>query len=242
MVHTPPPTPSQPNRQRFLALAALGFLVVPVARAQTVETSGPTVSTTQVVSIGTGILLGVVPSIFDINTSPPSCAPCDPSMVPAFDRWMIREYQPAWGTASDFALIALLAGTWIDLGTRDDGLRYLAASAEAAAWTFGITQITKAVVGRLRPVLYTQNAEEAAKELDNKRSFPSGHTSMAFSFATSYWQMSPNESGFKRWLTMGGAMAVGTFRVAAAKHFPSDVVAGAALGTGVAVVVHEVRF
>jgi membrane-associated phospholipid phosphatase len=35
---------------------------------------------------------------------------------------------------------------------------------------------------------------------------------------------------------------VGALRVAAAKHFPSDVLAGAVLGSGVALAVHHIRF
>ena len=44
------------------------------------------------------------------------------------------------------------------------------------------------------------------------------------------------------WLAMAGAVGVGVLRMAAAKHYPSDVLAGLAAGTAAAFVVHTVKF
>jgi membrane-associated phospholipid phosphatase len=44
------------------------------------------------------------------------------------------------------------------------------------------------------------------------------------------------------WLAFGVATGVGVSRVAAGKHFPSDVFAGAVLGTASGLVVYQLKF
>ena len=65
-------------------------------------------------------------------------------------------------------------------------------------------------------------------------SFPSGHATTAFATALllAFWY--PRQSG----LFIGLAVLVGLSRVALGAHFPSDVLAGAVLGSGVALAVH----
>ena len=67
-------------------------------------------------------------------------------------------------------------------------------------------------------------------------SFPSGHSAIAFSMATSVSLSVP------RWYVVGPAMtwatATALARVWHGMHYPSDIVVGAALGSGVAIVVH----
>ncbi len=78
------------------------------------------------------------------------------------------------------------------------------------ALTFGI----KKAVGRQRP------------DGTNSRSFPSGHTSQAFMFATIYSHYNPGAT-IPAYLAAG---FIGASRLDKNKHFLSDVVAGAALG------------
>src|SRR5207249_2003094 len=61
---------------------------------------------------------------------------------------------------------------------------------DALAITLAATNWSKALVHRSRPVLYTSGAAAAATVRDNRMSFPSGHTSMAFAAATSYLVLS----------------------------------------------------
>ena len=65
-------------------------------------------------------------------------------------------------------------------------------------------------------------------------SFPSGHATTAFATALllAFWY--PRQAG----LFIGLAVLVGLSRVMLGAHFPSDVLAGAVLGSGVALVVH----
>jgi hypothetical protein len=101
----------------------------------------------------------------------------------------------------------------------------LAASLIASAM---ITPAISTVVGRERPT-----AEQGAFEFRpfNGRSFPSGHATQAFAvasvIATSYDQAWVKVASY-------GAAAVGAYaRIRRGKHFPSDVVAGAMIGTAV---------
>jgi len=75
-----------------------------------------------------------------------------------------------------------------------------------------------------------------AGDPDNQRSFPSSHTTVAFAAATAYVVVSGREHLRHRTRTAlllyGGALATGVLRVEAGQHFPTDVVAGAALGSG----------
>jgi membrane-associated phospholipid phosphatase len=196
----------------------------------------------QTASVLGGISLAVVPRVFDINTAPPSCAPCDSLDVPPIDRWVIATERRGWDIASTVGELGIAAGTWIEMYRRPDGVRHVAASFEAAAWTFGIGQLSKAIIDRNRPILYTEDAVEAALEVDSHRSMPSGHTSISFALATSYWLSMDHKKGLGRWWPIIAAAGVGAMRMAAARHFTTDVLLGAALGTGTAIVIHEIRF
>lgn len=195
--------------------------------------------------VWSSVLAGAVaatPIALSINDGAPGCAPCPLRGVPSFDRWTIRPPVDAWSLASDALLVGLGGGVVADLARGHDGWRRSAAAIESAAWAFALTQVTKAVVARKRPVLYTEGAAAAAGNVDAQRSFPSGHTSVAFAIATTYWLDGAGRRTALHWLALGGAAAIGGARVAAAQHFPSDVFAGAFLGAGTALLVHEIRF
>ena len=111
-----------------------------------------------------------------------------------------------------------------------------------------ITAIAKGTVGRARPVAAPGDPDvfSPGRGFTNASlaSFPSGHTSAAFATATVLArELGANHPGHE-WLVssllFGGATFVGFSRVYERQHWPSDVVAGAALGslTGYEVVAH----
>jgi membrane-associated phospholipid phosphatase len=187
----------------------------------------------------------VAPHLFSINDRPPGCAPCDRQAVPWLDRWAIAEPRDVVDAASTVLVLLLDAGETVELG-RTGPAHYaeLAYVAESAGWALGATEMIKAVVARKRPVLYTAGAADAAGDLDAQRSWPSAHAAVAAALATGYW-LAPRERpapAWRRWAVVGAAATVGALRVAAGRHFPSDVVGGAALGVVSAVTVRAVRF
>lgn len=108
---------------------------------------------------------------------------------------------------------------------------------EATMWTTGVTNFTKALIRRPRPLMYN-NQVSMAQKLDSPfTSFFSGHTSDTFCnavfVATVFSDMYPRSPW--RFVVWGASMAVasttGAMRFVAGKHFPSDILTGAVVGS-----------
>ena len=249
-----PPFPSLPNAMHIckpktkgpvfaflITLSATAIGVVPLS-GQTADTTPWKVSSAQFASAGGGMSLSLVPRIFSINRGLPTCAPCDPATLPGIDRWAVSRERAAWNVASSVGGFGLMTGTWYELYKLPNGTKHLAASVEAAAWNFGVTRLAKAAFNRNRPVLYTEDGIEAQGSLTSHRSMYSGHTSTSFVLATSYVLSMSHKNGLDRFWPLIAAAGVGAMRVAAGKHFPTDVLVGAVMGSGTAIVLHQIRF
>lgn len=109
--------------------------------------------------------------------------------------------------------------------------------ANTATWTYAMTEWLKVGIRRERPVLYTDDAVAAASVRSNQMSMPGGHTALAFAAATSYFVISGRQHLAHRTrntlLLYAGAIGVASLRVVAGKHFPTDCIAGAAIGSGI---------
>src|SRR5216117_2286866 len=170
----------------------------------------------------------------------PSCAPCDPASLPGVDRWALRPVSATAATASNLVLVGVAASAAF-LSVHDragaQARGNAAVLANSVAWTAATTEWLKVIVRRKRPVLYTGDATAAAADKENQESLPSGHASVAFAAATSYWVLARRERLPHRTrntiFLYAGAAGVAALRVAAGKHFPTDVLAGAALGSAV---------
>jgi membrane-associated phospholipid phosphatase len=233
----------KPRRKRAILLAGT-VLAAPAGLHAQVPDSIPAVTIRDAVSAGVASVLLITPSATGWGTGLPNCAPCDRADVPVFDRWTIGPFNSGWQLASNIGILALAGFVTADLARRQDGARTVTAL-EAGLWAAGLTEVIKAAVGRPRPVMYTADAVAAAGNTGNARGFPSGHTSVAFAFATTYWLARKDldgSPGVLGWLAFGVAAGVGVSRVAAGKHFPSDVLAGAVLGTVSGLVVYKIKF
>ena len=107
----------------------------------------------------------------------------------------------------------------------------------SAALTSGITLILKYSVDRDRPFV---TYPDITKKTDvNSPSFPSGHTSSAFSTATSL------SLEYPKWYIIVPSFAwagtVGYSRMHLGVHYPSDVLAGAVIGAGSAWIAYVVN-
>lgn len=118
-----------------------------------------------------------------------------------------------------------------DKNFQKDGLEGLA----TFAITTGTTLALKNMIKRPRP--YERYSDIYPDHLEDGRSFPSGHTSVAFGVATS---LSINH---KQWYVVvpayTWATAVGYSRLYLGQHHPTDIVGGAIVGAGSALLSHK---
>ncbi len=131
-------------------------------------------------------------------------------------------------------LTLLVSGyTRSDVDTWDDGVR--ASIALGSAMTF--TYIMKYTIDRQRP--YDKHPDIIPFSRDFTASFPSGHTTSAFATATTLSILKPE------WYVIipayGYAVLVGYSRMHLGMHYPSDIVIGALVGTGFAILSHKLN-
>lgn len=198
-----------------------------------------------VLIIGGALLLAtILPDVVGPELPYARCAPCDSTRVPtwAIDRIAVGPYRAVWSDLSWFTLIGTMGGALMLVGEGDDGipasndrdpdnisLMYVGLTTAAA------TTWLKILFHRPRPIRYTDEAMQYAGR-DNGRSFPSGHAAGAFAMAAGATALlSMRDSARLRLpviaLLFTGATATSVLRVAAHRHFPTDVLAGAILGT-----------
>lgn len=121
------------------------------------------------------------------------------------------------------------ASEWITVGTMYTETMLLA---------YGLKELGKLCVNRTRPYMYDSDYPTSGiDDGDWCKSFPSGHTTLAFAGATFtsyvFCTMFP-DSNMKTPVIAASyslALATAVFRVAGGNHFMTDVIAGAAIGT-----------
>ncbi len=194
-------------------------------------------------SIATGgmLLVSGLSQLEANKLTPPSCRWCEPTR---FDRW--ARHQLRWtdvktaGLASTVLVVAVPAGTALTLGlaARAEGAsgreveEDLLVVTEAASAAVLLTQAAKFATARVRPDAWAGSGHVTA---DGRMSFWGGHSAFAFSVAAGATQVARlrGRPGW-RWLALAsfaGAAATGWLRVAADRHWTTDVLAGAAVGT-----------
>jgi membrane-associated phospholipid phosphatase len=111
---------------------------------------------------------------------------------------------------------------------------------EAVLISSGVTGLLKGVLGRARPFVTSDTLAHDFKfgggfGNADRQSFPSGHTTTAFAAASAVTsevqRMWPKYTWYAAPVLYGGATLVGLSRMYHNKHWASDVVLGAAVGT-----------
>lgn len=165
--------------------------------------------------------------------------------LPRIDRFATAFYRPSVATLSDWLAVASVAVPAMCL--RSDYVRQRLPTlgliaAEGALWTSGLTLFTKGLTQRARPYMYNGTVSVVEKmTADGRRSFFSGHVAMAayatFAGASLYSQVYPDRPA--KWVIWAAAAllpaATAWGRVAAGKHFLTDVAAGYAVGASLGV-------
>ncbi|WP_394846776.1 phosphatase PAP2 family protein [Pendulispora brunnea] len=181
-----------------------------------------------------------------------ACAPnCDRSRINGFDRAAAGLYDPTWSVVGDIATAATLIGPLVVIVVDEglaNGLRDDLVVAEAMLVTSALQVSLSYAVARPRPRVYNDDAPlDERTDANAARSFFSGH--VADTVATSvaalrtFQRLGKPALGWAVFsVGLAGSGVVGVARVASGAHFPSDVIAGAAIGTGIGILlpaIHE---
>jgi membrane-associated phospholipid phosphatase len=160
-------------------------------------------------------------------------------------RWSSREKAHEWSSVALALSLVVPAGAFAAArGGFGDGFgEEMLLVVESSAVSLALTQGTKYLFRRERPWAHAGDPPrgEHLGSRDASLSFVSGHASVAFALAVSTGSLaSLRGDGGKEWVWATGltlAAASGYLRIAADRHYFTDVVAGAALGATVGWVV-----
>jgi membrane-associated phospholipid phosphatase len=234
---------------RAAALAALLATAVPIAAAAEPRPLRHDPATDGAIA-ATAAVLYLSSELAKQTLAPSSCRLCEPNGFDAGARdTLVWERGDRARHASD-ALAALVPAGMLAhqllaaRGAGDTGAGWVDALIviETAALAMDLNQLVKFSVGRQRPfVRYGNSPEGAARapEADDNLSFYSGHTTFTFAVAAAAGTVS-DLRGYRSapWVWgvgMGLAAATGYLRIAADRHYLTDVLVGAALGTAAGV-------
>jgi membrane-associated phospholipid phosphatase len=166
----------------------------------------------------------------------------DRANVNSFDRPAIA--QPGVPDRYANALVLTLMAAPLGLAISTPGSRQswtvAAMYGEVLLVNMGLGELLNGVTNRTRPFAYNGSRDipfEVRSEVEARRAFPSGHTSNAFGAAvflsSVYAKLYPGSSATP-WIWAGSltlASATGYMRYRGGKHFPSDIISGAILGS-----------
>lgn len=167
---------------------------------------------------------------------------CDPARINALDRALQPPFWRAAAPISDGLLLGMLATPLAVSGYQSaeggiDFSRDVAVAGQVLGATALTTVALKFIVRRPRPLTYDPRFDAQARlKGDARLSFPSGHTSLVFASASFIAATAVRRAtGGARIAAIasayGAATLVAYLRMASRRHFFSDVLAGAGIGT-----------
>jgi membrane-associated phospholipid phosphatase len=193
------------------------------------------------VTISASLVL-VLPYAYADRLIKPRC-PCDPREVNAFDRPAIGNKSPTAKTLSDVTvgavLIVPLALDALDLGLSRPWLDDAVVFAQTLLVNGALVTAVKFIVQRPLPRTYAGDPSLIDRP-EGYRSFYSGHTSFVFAGLSATAMTMRLRYGEKVWpwiVTAIVGSSVAIERVADGRHFPSDVIVGALIGSGIGIAV-----
>lgn len=210
--------------------------------------------------------LGVGTVVLQLTYPPPTVANWTGGIL--FDDWVRRvlrlSSESARATAarvSDYLLIAMVAlpfadawlGAGLTYGRSDVALRLTVIDAEALIATTFVSIGGQHLTARARPFVSLCAHEPTAPECTDgsaqNTSFPSGHTSIAFTVAllecVNHAHLDTDRSGWNGAacpVSLVAASITGLLRIASDRHFASDVIVGGLIGAGIGYLVPTLHF
>lgn len=171
---------------------------------------------------------------------------CDPREVPWFDRWAIGQGSRTAALLSDSLIVAVPLAALSIAFAEEQGRPFWQDTAvilEAYALNALIVSIVKYAVRRPRPYVYDPGQPpEARNTTDAQLSFYSGHTATTFAAAVGFSEVfRRRHDGIAVPIYYAGSVALasltGFLRILAGKHFLTDVLAGAIVGTSLGILI-----
>lgn len=203
-------------------------------------------------AIGVSAVLWWGPALLRSSFVDGGACPCNARNLNGLDRGFAGLYRPGLSLASDVAsgstiALALLLSALDVHGANEplsSWLTDVVVMAEAVFMNGAVNELAKIGSARPRPLVYGRAPGDARlADPESYVSFYSAHTSGAFAVGLAYAQTFAYRHPESPWrfALYAGAVAlgsgIGVARVASGKHFPSDVLAGAAAGTAFGLIV-----
>lgn len=194
-------------------------------------------------AITTATLANALPYAFASKLIQPRC-PCDPNEVNSFDRGVIGNNNHFLDSLSDVSLSVAVAGPVLldalDVGINSVFWEDFTVYVETLSVSGAFTTLAKYTVQRPLPKVYAGQDPALISEPGGYRSFYSGHSSLTFSALTaaSFTYNLRHSSSAWPWVMTGVfGTSVALERVAAGRHFYTDVIVGAIAGAGIGLLV-----
>ena len=198
----------------------------------------------EVAIFGGGILLGIV-DLKLIETTKPipyeELKTLSRKNINSFDRGATYNWSPQAADWSDILLMTSIASPLLlftSSAVRDDAGTYTTMFLQNILTTYSVSHLPKAMIRRYRPYSYNDEVEDEIRSSPAATlSFFSAHTSVSFASAvflsTTFNKYNPNSNltPYIWGTSLLIASAVGYLRYASGSHFPTDIIAGAIVGS-----------
>jgi membrane-associated phospholipid phosphatase len=174
--------------------------------------------------------------------------------VIGFDRGATYNWSPEWNDRSDryrdilfYSSLALMIVPPLFHARLSETATVAVMFLESSLFLSGITYLSKSLVRRKRPFLYNSDLSVEERQViggdDAYSSFLSGHAVAAFTTATFLSKVMTDIHGNSLWtkLLWGSSLTtaaiIGYGRIKAGKHYPTDILASAAVGFAIGYVI-----
>ena len=194
--------------------------------------------------LGIGTIGGITSLVANSKISPLTTTEINllnKNNINGFDRYATNYYSPDIAMVSNLTVLTMMATPALFLCSpeiRNDYLTVGTMYAETMLLAVVLPQFSKGFVNRTRPYAFNRNAPMGDKiEADTRRSFFSSHTTVAFAsaaFISKVYSDYYPDSEYTPYILSGSmfvATTTGLLRIFSGKHFPTDVLTGAVVGS-----------